>query len=134
MRNAILVLTTVFTALALSGCGNGIAGLDPMDVPRTVIKNPLGTDPIRVGMSKDVVRDKWGDPDQINMLEPTDEWGTPREEWVYLGRASKIPLDKSYIFKTKYIIFDGNNVVCVGDESQCDVGNKLVGVAESTSE
>jgi hypothetical protein len=103
------------TMHAVSGC----AGINPLDAPKTIIENPLGTDSIRVGMSKERVTSIWGKPDQINMLKPADEWQTAREEWVYKGRYTKIPLNRSYLFKDKYLIFDGNNLVCVGDETQC---------------
>jgi len=97
----------------------GCAEINLFEAPSEVLKHPLGTDPIRVGMTKDEIIDKWGGPDQINHLEPADEWKISREEWVYIGRYSKIPLDRSYLFKTKYLIFDGDNLVSIGDESQC---------------
>ena len=100
----------------LSGC----AEINLFQAPSEVLKHPLGTDPIKVGMSKDQVTSIWGEPDQINALEPADEWQTPREEWVYKGRYSKIPVDRSYLFKSKYLIFDGKSLVCIGNESQCD--------------
>ncbi len=111
-----LVMALLLSLQVLCGC----AGIDPMDAPKTIIKNPLGTDHIRIGMTKQEIVSVWGEPDQVNILEPADEWQTIREEWVYLGRYTKIPLDKSYLFKTKYLIFDGNNLVCVGDKSQCE--------------
>lgn len=120
-----LVVLAVSSAL-LAGC----AGIDPFDAPKEIMKNPLGSSPLRIGMSKDQVKSIWGEPDQINALEPADEWQTPRAEWVYLGRYTKIPLDKSYLFKSKYLIFDGDNLVCVGDESQC----KATGLTDPAKE
>jgi len=108
---------SIAALLLLAGC----AEFNPLDLPKKIIEKPLGTDPIHIGMTKDAVRDKWGEPDQINRLESTDQWKMDTEEWVYLGRYTKIPIDKSYIFNTKYLVFDGNNVVCVGDKSKCNV-------------
>lgn len=104
----------VIASLSLSGCGE----FNILDTPQQIIKKPLGTDAIKVGMTKNQVTSIWGKPDQINKLKASDEWQTPKEEWVYIGRYSKIPLDRSYLFKTKYLIFDGNNVVSIGDETQ----------------
>ncbi|MEE8359727.1 MAG: hypothetical protein V3S04_02225 [Candidatus Omnitrophota bacterium] len=115
----LIALGLIMPLLIVSGCATGIAGINPLDAPKTILDNPLGTDLIRIGMSKQQVTDIWSKPDQINRLASTDEWQTPKEEWVYKGRYTKIPLDKSYMFKTKYLIFDGNNLVCVGDESKC---------------
>ncbi len=101
-------------SLCLAGC----AEFNIFETPTEILKHPLGTDPISVGMTKDEISDKWGQPDQISQLEPADEWKTPREKWVYRGRYSKVPLDRSYLFKTKYLIFDGNNLVSIGNEPQ----------------
>lgn len=117
--------------LVLLICAGGCAEFNIFEAPAEVLKHPLGTDPLRVGMTKDEVVSIWGKPDQINMLKSGDEWATPREEWVYIGRYSKIPIDRSYFFKTKYLIFDGNNLVCFGNESQCqDVDTKKSGTEE----
>ncbi len=100
--------------LSLAGC----AEINLFDAPKEVMKHPLGTDPLKIGMSKNEVKSIWGNPDQVTGLQPSDEWNTPKEEWVYIGRYSKIPLDKSYMFKTKYLIFDGEHLVSIGDETQ----------------
>ena len=108
----------IFALSALSICIAGCAELNLLEAPAEVIKHPLGTDPIRVGMTKEEVISKWGQPNQVNHLEPSDEWNMPREEWVYMGRYSKIPIDRSYLSKTKYLIFDGNNLVYIEDKPQ----------------
>lgn len=104
----------VIASLSLSGCGE----FNILDTPRQIMEKPLGTDSIRIGMSRNEVTSIWGKPDQINKLKTADAWQTPKEEWVYIGRYSKIPLDRSYLFKTKYLIFDGNNLVSIGDKTQ----------------
>ena len=114
INNKVIILLAFFV-LSVTGC----AEINLFEAPTQVLKHPLGTDPIKIGMSKDEVVSMWGRPDQINNLEPTDEWRTSREEWVYIGRYSKIPVDKNYLSKTKYLIFDGKHLACIGDESQC---------------
>jgi len=114
-KQKIIAVLFIFLSLVyISGC----AEFNLFEAPSEVLKHPLGTDPIKVGMSKEETISLWGKPDQINKLESTDEWQTPKEEWVYKGRYSKIPLDRSYFFKTKYLIFDGNNLVSFGDKSK----------------
>lgn len=115
--NIALVLSMSIPILMTAGC----AEINPLDAPQKVLNNPLGTDLIRIGMTKQQVTSIWGKPDQVNNLKPADEWQTPREEWVYMGRYTKVPINKSYLFKTKYLVFDGNNLVCVGDKSQYKV-------------
>ncbi|MFH1753347.1 MAG: hypothetical protein ABH875_04110 [Candidatus Omnitrophota bacterium] len=116
------LLWSIGLTMCLIGClalASGCAGINPLDAPKTILNNPLGTETIRIGMTKEQVTSEWGKPDQINQLTPADEWQTLREEWVYKGRYTKIPLNKSYMFKTKYLIFDGNNLTCIGGESKC---------------
>lgn len=96
----------------------GCAEIRPLEAPETVLKHPLGTDPIRLGMTKDKIRNLWGDPDQVNSLGQADQWGTMKEEWVYEARYSKIPLDKGYISKTKYLYFEGDVLTSFGDEPE----------------
>ncbi len=115
-RAGIYIISAAFLTSLL--CLTGCAELNLFDTPEQVLNNPLGTDPIKRGMSKEEVISIWGNPDQMNRLDSSDEWQTLKEEWVYVGRYSKIPLNKSYLFKTRYLIFDGNNLVSIGNESQ----------------
>ena len=107
---ALVVLTIIF----LAGC----AEIQPFEAPTKVLKHPLGTDPIRLGMAKDEVRDVWGAPDRINKLGFADQWGTPQEEWIYKGRYSNIPIDKGYFSKTKYLYFEADVLTSFGDKAK----------------
>ncbi|NQT07100.1 MAG: hypothetical protein HQ575_06125 [Candidatus Omnitrophica bacterium] len=110
-----ILLPVLFIVLCASGC----AEINLFKTPVEVLKHPLGTDLLRTGMSKEEVISRWGKSDQINKLDPTDEWQTEKAEWVYIGRYSKVPLDRSYFFKTKYLVFDGNHLVSFGNASKC---------------
>ena len=101
-RQKYLIIAAI--ALFLAGC----AEIDLFKAPQEIIKHPLGTDPIHLGMTKEKIESLWGRPDQINPLGMADQWGTPKEEWVYDGRYSKIPIDKGYLHKSKYLYFEGN--------------------------
>jgi len=115
-NNMIKISIAALSFLVFAACFSGCAELNLLSAPKEVLSHPLGSDPIKLGMSMDEVIGIWGEPDQVNQLSPTDEWNTPRVEWVYIGRYSKIPLDKSYLFKTKTFVFDGKHLVSIRDE------------------
>ena len=106
--------------LLLSGIGLAIGGcaeIDPFETPAEVIRNPLGPESIRVGMTKEEVASKWGEPDLVNELPSRDASGSRGEEWVYKAkRYTPVPLDSGYLNKNKYLYFDGNNLTFIGDE------------------
>ena len=79
--------------------------------PEEALTHPLGTDSLKVGMTKDQVRSLLGEPDHIAPLEKSkDMLGTEREEWVYRSRYSNQPLNADYFGKNMHLIFDGNNL------------------------
>lgn len=90
------------------GLFSGCAGIDPPG-PDRILAPWAGTPAVRIGESKDSVRDKWGEPDEINGLG-TDSVGLVKEEWVYFGRYPSIPVDRMYLSKTKRLMFTGNSV------------------------
>ena len=112
-KKYILTATVLAGLIALSGC----AEIDPFETSEEVIRNPLGRDIIRPGMSKGEVRSKWGDPDIVNILPATDASASPGEEWVYKARRySPVPLDAGYLHKNKYLYFDGEYLTVMSDE------------------
>ena len=99
--------------LILLGC----AEIDPFETPGQVIRHPLGTESIRVGMTKNEVISYWGEPDLVNPLPTTDASNSQGEEWVY--KASKytpVPIDKGYLNSNKYLYFDGKNLTKISNE------------------
>jgi hypothetical protein len=89
----------------------GCAGIEP-PTPVEVISHPLGTEPLRIGMTKEHVVSIWGKPDAINKIGVSKGvGGTSREEWVYYSRYSGIPIDGGYLSKAKHLYFDGNHLV-----------------------
>lgn len=89
----------------------GCAEITP-PTPDQVIKHPLGTDPLRIGMTKEEVIFMWGRPDIINKIGISKGLGgTKKEEWVYYPAYSGVPLDKGYLSKTRHLYFDGNHLV-----------------------
>lgn len=97
--------------LSLTGC----ADITP-PTPEDIIKRPLGSDSVKIGMTKDRIKEMWGEPDQINYVEDKKRWGGTREEWVYTGRYSAIPIDKNYLSKTKRLYFDGESLTNITEE------------------
>lgn len=112
---AYTVLFAAIAAISLNGC----AEINPLQAPAEVIRHPLGSESVRVGMSKDEVISVWGKPDITNRLEVTDATGMVKEEWIYKARQySPIPLDAAYLSKNKYLYFDGNNLTQISDKNE----------------
>ena len=100
--SVIIILTAIF----LTGC----AVMNPVK-PEQVLTNPLGTDSLKTGMTKEQVKSILGEPDAVTPIGRSgDMLGTQKEEWVYHGRYSDIPLKADYFGKTLRLIFDGNNL------------------------
>ena len=78
--------------------------------PEEVVKHPLGTESIKVGMTKAQVESLWGKPSQVKMVEDKAKWQTSREVWIYRAQYSSIPVDAGYLSNTKKLYFDGNNL------------------------
>ena len=93
-----------------------ITGCAEIDIPspRDVLKRPLGTDSVKVGMAKDQVKELWGDPDYVN-YEEAEGSNRAREVWVYKGRYSSVPVDAGYLSKTRHLYFDGNNLTKISE-------------------
>ena len=93
-------------ALVLGGC----AEITP-PTPQEVLESPFGKGPLRLGMTKDEVRSIWGDPDTIEK-KSEDQWGAVRELWTYEAKLQGIvPINVGYASKSKYLEFEGNNLV-----------------------
>ena len=103
LKYAIILALSVFVL----GCGE----ITP-PTPDEIISRPLGGDPLDIGMSKDEVISIWGQPDVVNRIGISKGLGgTKKEEWIYYPTYSGVPVDKGYLSKTRYLYFDGNNLV-----------------------
>lgn len=112
-NNLITSIIILIATTLISGC----AEINPFETPKEVLSHPLGTESIRVGMTKQEVISKWGEPDIVNTLPSKDASGSQGEEWVYKARRyTPVPLDAGYLNKNKYIYFDGNNLTRISDE------------------
>ena len=78
--------------------------------PGEVVKCPLGSEAIKIGMTKGQVESLWGKPDDIRMVEDKNRWPTPREMWTYRASYGAIPLNCGYFSKNKKLYFDGENL------------------------
>ena len=108
----ILCITLIITPLAilLHGCSAII-----IPNPDEVIQHPLGTESIKIGMTKQRVESLWGKPDDVRMVEDKERWTQPREMWVYRAQYGSIPVDAGYLSKTKRLYFDGENLTDISD-------------------
>lgn len=105
-KNAIRL--TIALSVFLCGCS-------AIQVPSAedVIRHPLGTESIKIGMSRQQVESIWGKPHEITMTD-SKERGM-REVWTYRARYGRIPVDAGYLSKDKKLYFDGNNLTEIGD-------------------
>jgi hypothetical protein len=78
--------------------------------PDDIIKKPLGTESVKIGMTKGRVESIWGKPDQVTTIENKEKWASPREVWTYDARYGAIPVDAGYLSKTQKLYFDGDNL------------------------
>lgn len=105
----IIVYASIFLFTSIYGC-SAIQVPDADDV----ISHPLGTESIKIGMSKQQVESIWGKPDDVKMVENKEKWQGGREVWTYRAQYGSIPVDAGYLSKTKRLYFDGNNLTEIG--------------------
>jgi len=98
-------------AAALGGC----AALNSVPTPTEVLEHPLGTESIKIGMTKQQVEALWGKPSQIKSVEDKERWKAAKEMWVYRAQYGAIPVDAGYLSKTKKLYFDGNNLTEISE-------------------
>ena len=103
-------LITAVSFLALYGC-SAIQIPNPDDV----VSHPLGTESIKIGMTKGQVESIWGKPNDIKTVEGKDKLQGSREVWIYRSQYNAIPVDAGYLSKTKKLYFDGENLTEIGD-------------------
>lgn len=78
--------------------------------PIDILRNPLGTSPLRKGMTKEEVVSLWGQPNAIDKME-TERWSDPKEEWIYDSRYPAVPVDYNYISKAQHLYFEGDILI-----------------------
>jgi len=104
-----LSLTVLSVTLALLfTCGCSVVSTIPR--PDQVMKTPLGTESIKIGMTKQEVESKWGKPDSVQTVENKKRWAGPREMWAYRANYGSIPVNAGYLSETKKLYFDGINL------------------------
>ncbi|MDD5449768.1 MAG: hypothetical protein PHO42_04120 [Candidatus Omnitrophica bacterium] len=84
-----------------------------VDKPKPMFCTPS----ISQGETKDSIKARWGEPDQVIQLAP-DEIGLPREEWLYKSAPFGVLSGHSYVCKTQRLIFEGDHVVDIKLEEE----------------
>ena len=82
----------------------------PFALTEEIIKKPLGTESVRIGMTKDQVESLWGAPDRVTTVENKQKWSSPREVWTYTAHYGSIPVNAGYLSETQKLYFDGENL------------------------
>lgn len=116
MRRRDSLVKNLFIALAISAAPL-ICGCSTLAIPSPdeIIRKPLGTESVKVGMTKGRVESLWGKPDYVNTVEDKKKWSSPREVWTYTARYGSIPVDAGYLSKTQKLYFDGENLTEITD-------------------
>lgn len=110
LKTSLVSLFTLAVMTALSSC----AGIE-LPTPDDVVSKPLGTETIKIGMSKQQVESLWGKPDEIKTIEDKGKWAGGREVWIYRADYGALPVDAGYLSKTQKLYFDGNNLTSIGE-------------------
>lgn len=103
-----LIYLIVPVCLAFSVFFAGCAEIE-IPTPRQIIKSPIGTHNIKVGMTRNEVISLYGTPN-IKTQVSSDDWGGSREEWFYRARYSALPIGAEYLAEDVYLYFDGDNL------------------------
>ena len=104
----------IYAAMVLMASFYGCSAIEVPN-PDDVISHPLGTESIKIGMTKQQVESIWGKPNDVKIVENKEKWQTTREVWTYRAQYGNIPVDAGYLSKTKKLYFDGNNLTEIGE-------------------
>jgi len=113
-RNNFRIGLSTFTLIGLAVIFCGCSAIDVPN-PDDVIRHPLGTESIKLGMTRQRVESLWGKPSEIKMVENKEKWKGSREVWIYRSQYNAIPVDAGYLSKTKKLYFDGENLTEISD-------------------
>jgi len=91
--------------VVLSGC----ADIKTPD-PGQIIKNPIGPNLAKVGMTKSHVTSLYGEPNFKKIDVVSEKWEGIREEWFYRATMTGLPMNADYLAEDLYLYFDGNNL------------------------
>jgi len=82
--------------------------------PEKVLSSPLGTDMVKIGMTKNQVRSLWGEPDYSKQeMDPAS--GRMREAWVYKATYDSLPSNTGYLSKDRKLYFDGDSLARIAE-------------------
>lgn len=95
-------------AFCLTGCSTGM-----LPNPEVIASTPLGTEAIKLGMSKARVESLWGKPDNVRFEEGKGAIRGQRELWFYGAHLSGIApaVNAGYLSQSRTLCFDGDNLV-----------------------
>jgi len=106
VKNKYNLISLIILVISISGCS-------VLEVPKPddIIKSPLGSSSVKIGMTQNEVISLYGDPNIKSMVK-SPEWGEKeREEWFYKARLDVIPLGgANYLTEDVYLYFDGDNL------------------------
>ncbi len=77
--------------------------------PAQIMKNPIGPNVVKIGMTKARVLSLYGEPD-IKSSVRSAKWAGEREEWFYSAELKALPVSADYLADDLYLYFDGDNL------------------------
>jgi len=108
---AYLFLSLALLSLVFYGCS-----AVTVPNPEEVLSTPLGTESVKIGMSKNQVESLWGKPDSTRIVEDPKRWQSPREVWTYNSRMSGMSINAGYLTNTRALYFDGDNLTSIEND------------------
>lgn len=108
--NKYLLIGIGLLCLVVSGCAD-------VEIPsaKEMIKNPLGSGSVKIGMIKAQVVEIYGDP-SIKGTVTSGKWNEPREEWIYRADISALPVGAGHLSEDLYLYFDGENLTNISNK------------------
>jgi len=95
-----------------------VAGCADFDTPGPgkILRNPIGTNSVKIGMTKSQVMDILGDPNFTGEVY-SDKWGGQREEWFYKARLNVLPVNAGYLAEDLFLYFDEDSLTHISNTS-----------------
>lgn len=108
------VLSTILVIFVISMVFSGCAEMD-VPKPKQMLTDSVGmSGQVRLGMSKDEILAKYGEPDMERVVTSKD-WGGERDEWFY-SKSTNLPIGMGHTARDAYLYFDGESLTNISDK------------------
>lgn len=110
MRKFQFFFSLVITICLFAGCAE-------MDIPspQKLVRNPIGAESVKIGMSKNQVLSIYNEPD-FKSIVVSDVFSGEREEWFYKARIGVFPVNADYLSEDLYLYFDEGSLAKISNQ------------------